>query len=93
MGLDGLLHSESSPSSLYEAIIVGTPDSVLDQLEVIIPAFSSSASIGPAPWTPRVDDDGLLVLPSDGDRCIVAYAETDHPGTPEAWIVGWWPSG
>lgn len=92
MPLEGLIHSPSSTPVLYEGIIREDANSVLDQLEVIIPAFSRQLSHGPCPWTPRIDDAGNPAYPSAGDRCIVAFAETTVPGTPEPWIVSWWPS-
>jgi hypothetical protein len=92
MGIADLHNRESSPSGLYEAIIVGNPASVTDEIEVTIPAFDPQLKWGPMPWPSRVDDAGATVYPSDGDRCVVVLAETDEPGTPEPWCVGWWPS-
>lgn len=90
MAIRDLHNKESSPGPLYEAIIVGDPTSVLDEIEVVIPAFHSDLKWGPMPWPTRVNDAGVTVLPVHGDRAIVALAETDEPGTPEPWCVGWW---
>lgn len=90
MGVRDLHNRESSPGALYEAIIVGNPASVLDQIEVVVPAFSPTLKWGPMPWPTRVNDAGVTVLPVNGDRAIVALAETDEPGTPESWCIGWW---
>lgn len=91
MPLDGLFHEESSPSTLYEGKIVTSADSVYDEVEVTLEAFSNDAPFS-APWMPRIDDEGFPVLPTVGDRCIAAYGESDHPGTPLLWVVAWWPT-
>lgn len=89
--LTSMLRNTSSPPVLYDGIISTGATSVSDKVQAILPAFHSEMAWGPAPWSPRVDDSGDPVYPSAGDRCIVALAESDHPGAPEAWVVAWWP--
>lgn len=92
MALDPFIRPPSSMGPLFEGIIRGNATSVTDDLEVVLPAFSPNHAFGPAPWAPRIDDLGDLELPTNGDRCCVGFAETDHPGAPEPWILMWWPS-
>lgn len=70
---------------VYEAVFARNIGSSSEMAEVVIPAFDPDQMWGPMPWPPRGD-----ALPQAGARCIVALAETDHPGTAEPWIVGWW---
>lgn len=78
-------------SMLYEGVIAQDASDVTDPVLVTVLAFDKQLTWGPAPFMPRVDDDGATVLPADGDRCVVGLAATDSPGTPEVWILGWWP--
>lgn len=41
---------------------------------------------GPCPWSPRVIEDGTVVMPTAGDSALVLMTERG-----EAWIVEWWP--
>lgn len=76
---------------LYEGTINEDASSLTDEVTVIVHAFDRETKWGPAPWMPRVSSGVALVMPQQGDRCIVALAETEDPGEPEVWIIGWWP--
>lgn len=76
---------------MFAGTIAQDASSLSDPVEVTLEAFDPDQSWGPAPWMPRVDAAGEPDLPNQGDRCIVALAETDDPGTPEVWIIAWWP--
>jgi hypothetical protein len=92
MGVADLLRDrKSSGSLLYEGIIDEDADTVSDMVRVRVLAFDKQLTWGPAPWMPRVDEAGDAMLPSRGDRCVVGLADTDDPGTPEIWILAWWP--
>jgi hypothetical protein len=78
--------------SLLAAEFTEGATSVADRLNVSITAFHTEKDWGPCRWTPRVDDAGDTVLPVEGDRCVVALAESGSPGMPEIWVVAWWPS-
>lgn len=82
-----LLGTESSSTPLWAGIIEEDAASESDQLEVTIPAFDPDQTWGPCPWMPRG-----ATLPSKGDACVVGMAESDEPGTPDIWIIAWWPS-
>ena len=81
----------SKGSLLYEGIIDQDAPDVGTMVRVRVLAFDQELTWGPAPWMPRVDAGGDTVLPQEGDRCIVGMADTDDPGTPEIWILAWWP--
>lgn len=76
---------------LAEGVIVTSASSVDQLVKVRVPAFDRDQPYGPMPWPYRADDAGLTLFPSEGDRCVVGFAETEHPGTPEPWILNWWP--
>lgn len=86
-----LLRREAPAFRIYEGEIATDANDVSDLVEVTIEAFDRNLLWGPAPWMPRVDDLGNTMYPAEGDRCVVALAETVDPGTPEVWIIGWWP--
>lgn len=88
-----LLRHEKPVIRLYEGQIATEPETVNDKVEVVIRAFDQNLLWGPAPWQPRVDDGGDTILPVEGDRCVVALAETEDPGTPEIWVLEFWPYG
>lgn len=71
---------------LFEGEVAVTVTDPTAGVEVTIPAFNADLTWDPAPWMPRGED-----LPAKGDRCLVAFAETDDPGEPEVWVVAWWP--
>lgn len=81
-----LWNTTSSRNTLFEGIIARDVASLSDLADVIIEAYDPDRIFASAPWMPRG-----VTLPSEGDRCIVALGETDVPGTPEPWIVAWWP--
>lgn len=85
-----LFNRESSSNTVFDGIIMKNVLSISDLASVIVPAFDPNLEFCRAPWMPRGD---LVTLPAKGNRCVVALAETDHPGTPEPWIVAWWPYG
>ena len=89
MSIADLMRTASSPVGLFEAIIAEDAASATDEVEVLIPAFDSDLAWGPAPWMPRSVAPNF---PSQGDRCVVGLAETEQAGTPEVWILAWWPS-
>lgn len=77
--------SPDQSGAVFAGIISTAPADTGDLLEVIIPAFDSSKTWGPAPWMPRGES-----LPQEGDRCVVAMAETADEGTPDVWVIAWW---
>jgi hypothetical protein len=83
-----LFNDESSQNAVFDGIIMRDVEGVSDLAPVVVPAFDPSLEFCRAPWMPRGD-----TLPAEGDRCVVVLAETDEPGTPEPWIVAWWPYG
>lgn len=78
--------------SIFAAEFTESATSVLDRLNVTIPAFHIEKSWGPCRWMPRVDDAGVTVLPAKGDHCVVVLAETGNVGMPEIWVTAWWES-
>lgn len=78
------------PASLYDGQLVADVAALTDLARVVLPSFDRELE-WEAPWMPRVNTTGGLVLPRTGDRCIAALAETEDPGLPEVWIIGWWP--
>lgn len=59
----------------------------IDKMATVkISAWSPTSFFGPAPWPTRVDEDGVPVLPSRGDRCLVTISDDE-----QTWIVAWWP--
>lgn len=84
-----LFNSASSSHRVFDGIIARDVMGVSDLAPIIVPAFHSELEFTRAPWMPR----GVGELPTEGDRCVVVLAETEEAGTPEAWIVAWWPYG
>lgn len=85
------LSKQGDDVRLFEGVIASTPATVSEQVKVVIPAHDFDQPFGPAPWTPRPLAGGTVSMPSRGDRCVAALAETDDPGEPEVWILAWWP--
>lgn len=85
--------SEPEPGGLYAGHFAESATSVVEALEVIVDSFDPDITWGPAYWVPRVDDSGATVMPQEGDKCVVGLAESEIEGTPEVWIIGWWPGG
>lgn len=81
-----LLNKTSSRSVLFDGIIASDVTSPSDLVDVIVPAFHPVRVFASAPWMPRGD-----VYPVEGNRCIVGLGESDIPGTPEPWVLAWWP--
>lgn len=81
-----LWNTASSQNTLFEGIIARDATSVSEPVEVVVPAYDPNRVFASAPWMPRGVD-----LPTEGDRCIVALGESDIPGTPEPWVIAWWP--
>lgn len=77
---------------VYEGVIAQDAANVNDKVLVTVLAFDEQLTWGPAPFMPRVDDAGDVELPQDGDRCVVLLAETDDPGEPAVWILGYDPT-
>jgi len=86
-----LLRDHETASGLFEGEIAGDATGPADKVPVTLQAFDRNQRFGPAPFAPMVDAIGAVLLPNRGDRCVVALAETDEPGEPEVWIIGWWP--
>lgn len=88
---DVLPNPGNSSSGVFEGRVAQDAASVGDKVKVTLDSFDREQMFGPAPWMPRVDDAGEPVLPNNGDRCVVALAETDEPSEPEVWILAWYP--
>lgn len=84
------LLKQDAGTQIYEGTISTDASSMSDQVGVILKAFGRELD-WEAPWMPRVDELGNPLMPQEGDRCVVALAETEDPGEPEVWIIGWWP--
>lgn len=84
-----LLDRGRSDSFLYEGIIAQDAADVHDQVLVTVLAHDKEQTWGPMPWMPRVASDGSVVIPREGDRCVIGAAATDEPGTPALWIIAW----
>lgn len=84
-----LLNKSSSQNTVFDGIIAKDVEGISDLAPVIVPAFHPELEFCRAPWMPREVD----AFPTEGDRCVVVLAETEEAGTPEAWIVAWWPYG
>lgn len=80
---------------IFEGRIAETPTDINQKITAYIPAFDSDQEWGPAPWDPRfrILPDGTLdvLLPEEGDRCLICLAESPDPGEPEVWIAQYWP--
>jgi hypothetical protein len=91
-----LLSGGSGPTDSGGALFAGHFDEDADSLDstllVTIDSFDPDVTWGPAHWMPRVDDGGAVVLPRKNDKCVVALAESEIPGTAEVWIVAWAPA-
>lgn len=86
MAVGDLVKRDEDPTgAVFAGIIASEPTDLGDLIEVIIPAFDTEKTWGPAPWMPRGDS-----MPAEGDRCVVAMAETDDEGTPDIWVIAWW---
>lgn len=83
---------DESSVRIFEGKVAKNVSDVGEMARVTLPAFSDELK-WEAPWMPRAVAGGTVDMPQKGDRCIVALAETEEPGTPEAWIIGWWPDG
>lgn len=70
---------------LFEATFFADVAAVDQPAYLVVPAFDTQQRFGPAPWPTRSDPGGL-VLPSRGDRALVAFGDNDDP-----WVVMWWP--
>lgn len=94
---DGLVSRPAAADSFDGSLLSGhfaeDAANVNQQLHVILPAYSGEQLWGPAPWMTRVDNSGNPVLPNKGDQCVVVLADGDDEGTPDIWIVAWWPGG
>lgn len=86
-----LLSRGRQDSFLYEGVISQDAANVNDRVLVTVLAHDRQQTFGPAPFHPRVDDDGAVVLPQEGDSCVVGFAATDDPGTPTIWILSYEP--
>ena len=78
-------------NGIFTGHIAETATDPTDHVQVVVDAFSREKWWGPCGFMPRVDDAGDLVLPSRGDPCIVALAESRDVGMPRPVIVWWEP--
>lgn len=84
-GLEELFPAASpdEPAGLWAGTILDTASVATDEVRVTLPgADGARHAHGPCPFVPRG-----AVLPSEGDRCLVAI---DDEGDP--WIVCWTPA-
>jgi hypothetical protein len=88
--------SDSGRSRIFEGVIAEDAPNVDTMIEVAVTAFDRDLVWGPCAWMPRIaptsPTEQTILLPAKGDRCVVALAETEDPGEPEVWILGYWPS-
>jgi hypothetical protein len=77
------------PSGIYEAVVAEDAVDMHTPVSVIVASFDQDLTWGPAYFTPRVDIDGALELPAEGDRCVIALAQTVDPGEHSIWILSY----
>jgi hypothetical protein len=81
------LNPNDLPPAPVRANVHGDAAAISDPVYVTIPSFDGGRhKHGPCNWTPRVDASGDVLLPSDGDLCLVVEDEEENP-----WILVWWP--
>jgi hypothetical protein len=87
-----LLPSGENTDRVFLGEIAPNADTVNDKVLVTVSAYDDDLTWGPAPFSPRIDDDGEAVLPQEGDACVVLLAETPDPGEPFVLIVWFDPN-
>lgn len=87
-GIDELVNDPPEHHGPVEGIVVKpVPVSVTDPLYVRVVGLNDRLTkVGPCPWMPRVDDDGLPVLPDEDNPCAVSFTDANTP-----WVLGYWP--
>jgi hypothetical protein len=90
-------------TGLYAGTIADTATGLTDRVAVLLDAFDPQLRFGPCRWMPRLQtvtinvaetgesthdvDVAQAVLPARGDRCLVAFDDSETP-----WIVCWGPT-
>jgi hypothetical protein len=73
---------QASNGGLAAVVAVGA-ETLEQEIEVVIPVFSTDQRFGPCRWQSRQAGEPL---PSRGDPCLVVMDETQTP-----WVVTYWP--
>ncbi len=68
-----------------EGYVSREPDTASDPLWVVLDGLSPDDEI-PCMWTPRVDEDGDVVMPDTNDLVVVVMTAARS-----FWAVGYWP--
>jgi hypothetical protein len=84
-----LLRRQKPTIRIYEGMIAQDALNENDRVLVTVLAYDKELTWGPAPFMPRATAGGGVDLPQEGDPCVVVLAETDSPGEPSVWILGY----
>jgi len=84
--LDSLLPGRSPQTNIMPGTFNDNISSVSDEVFIVVPTFDENQKFGPCRWMPRVDDDGVTVLPQRGDPALLVITDNNDP-----WVVAWWP--
>lgn len=70
----------------FTAVVTETANSVTDLISVKLPQFDQRTRFENVRWSPRVEEDGTVIMPTRGDKALVILSDEGDP-----WIVEWWP--